>query len=48
MVLAPRILIVDPAPGSAFDLDIFTPDAFPLSEFKSVGSPDRTTASVLT
>ena len=48
MVLAPLIRIVEPTPGSPVTLRICTPAAFPLREFKSVGSPDLTTASVLT
>ena len=47
IVLAPRILIVLPAPGSPFDLVILTPDAFPLKALITVASPERITDSVL-
>ena len=45
IVLAPRILIVLPAPGSPLDLVILTPEAFPLSAFTTVGSADLITSS---
>ncbi|GIS00185.1 MAG: hypothetical protein CM15mP102_10050 [Flavobacteriales bacterium] len=43
--LAPRILMVLPAPGSPFDLVILTPDALPLNAFTTVGSADLITSS---
>jgi len=45
IVLAPRILIVLPAPGSPLDLVILTPEAFPLRAFTTVGSADLITSS---
>ena len=40
IVLAPRIRILLPAPGSPLVLVILTPAAFPLKEFANVASPD--------
>ena len=40
MVLAPRMRILLPAPGSPLVLEILTPAAFPLKEFANVASPD--------
>ncbi len=48
IVLAPRILILLPAPGSPLVLATLNPAAFPLSALANVGSPDLTTDLVLT
>ena len=48
IVFAPLILMVLPAPGSPFVLDILTPEAFPLSALTTVGSPDLNTDWVFT
>ena len=46
-MLAPRILIVLPAPGSPLDLVILTPEALPLKALTTVGSADLITSSEL-
>ena len=47
IVLAPRILIVLPAPGSPLERVILTPEALPLNAFTTVGSADLITSSEL-
>ena len=48
MVLAPRIRILLPAPGSPLVRTTLSPAAFPLNALAMVGSPDLPTAWVLT